>query len=58
MGTTTDFQDCNVDACRYPKEEMAWGIVVGDIKNWAMDKMSKCCCDNATLFDVSYKIVS
>ena len=52
-GTTTESRICNNETCKYLIDDMVWGISVGDIKNWSLDSMSKCCCDVVADFVVN-----
>ena len=53
IGSTTESRICNNETCKYLIKDMVWGISVGDTTDWALDRMSKCCCDAVAGFEVS-----
>ena len=52
-GSSIETRVCNNETCKYIKDNMVYGIVVDDKKDWSLNKMSKCCCEIGQNFEVT-----
>ena len=50
--SSTESRVCKNETCKYVKDELVYGIVVDDTKDWSLNKISKCCCEISQNFEV------